>query len=267
MRIYTDCKQLFSEAIRDVMEMGIVVNPKMYQNKNIAGNDDFTTKEVMSYQYCLCSPLKGEMDLTPLYVTDTRNEEWVAEEFKERVYWSGAQTFMNPGLAWKIREEVWKPFLIKAGQLKGSFEYSYNERFRFRIRSWDLNKADKWDNNLHTVIELLKKDPDTRKAVLPIFSLGDVRYNDGSKRIPCSMYYNFMVRPDSKGVKRVNLIYHQRSSDVFTHFGNDVALAWKMIDYVAHKTGYKSGNLTHNIDSLHAYKINWDSLRSLIDNF
>lgn len=265
MRIYADCKQLMTEAIRDVMEMGHLVEPKTYQNKNIEGNPNFVTREVLVYQYCLVND--GKLNTDPLFITDPRSKEWVNGEFKERIFWKGGTIMNNPGEAYHIREEIWRPFLIKEGHLKGSFDYSYNERFRFPIRLWDINKKDKWDNNLNRVINLLKKDPGTRKAILPIFSMEDVKYNDGSKRIPCSMYYNFLVREDAKGVKRVNLLYHQRSSDVFTHFGNDVALAIMMIDYMAKQTGYGPGNLYHLIDSFHSYQKDWDSLRDLINEF
>lgn len=124
-------------------------------------------------------------------------------------------------------------------------------------------------DSLRSVISLLKNDPDTRKAVLPIFNgeyNNDCKYYDGSKRIPCSMYYDFLVRENQKGEKVLNICYHQRSSDFVTHFGNDVYLAWKLMEFVANRIGVKAGYLYHTIDSIHSYKKDWILLKTSLND-
>ena len=44
MRIYTSSYELMSETMRNVIEMGAIVRPKSYQNKNIEGQEDYITK-------------------------------------------------------------------------------------------------------------------------------------------------------------------------------------------------------------------------------
>ena len=244
MRIYTDCKELMSEAFRDVFEMGAIVKPKTYQNKVIDGKDEFITKEVIGYQYCLTSLNLENM----LYIADARSKDWVEAELKERL-----TPHTNPGEAWKLRPELWEQFITE----NDHFDYTYSERFNDPVGFMGARP-------INLVIKLLVDDPDTRKAILPIFTISDVVRNDGSARIPCSMYYNFMVREDSRGIKKLHISYHQRSSDVITHFGNDVALAFKMMEYVAESTGYQPGYLYHTIDSLHSYKKDWEQLGALI---
>lgn len=78
------------------------------------------------------------------------------------------------------------------------------------------------------------------------------------------MYYDFLLRENAKGETQLNLCYHQRSSDFVQHFGNDVWLAWKMMEYVAEKVGVKPGYLIHTIDSLHVYKKDWVLLKTSI---
>ena len=123
---------------------------------------------------------------------------------------------------------------------------------------------------LEAIIRLLKDDPGTRKAILDIYGgyrqsgAMDHDYLDGSHRIPCSMYYDFLLRENAKGETQLNLCYHQRSSDFVQHFGNDVWLAWKMMEYVAEKVGVKPGYLIHTIDSLHVYKKDWVLLKTSI---
>lgn len=237
MRIYASAYELMSETGRNLWEMGLEVKPKTYQNKNIEGDDNFITKELTCEQYCLLDV----PDLDNLFVF-THCKDWADAEFRERV----SDFCENPGEAWKLRKDVWEQFLNQDSM----FDYTYSERMYLVIPE---------------ILSLLREDPDTRKAVIPIFNGGqndDTMYYDGTKRIPCSMYYGFLIRDNAKGEKQLNMTYHQRSSDFITHFGNDVYLAWKLMNYVAEQLKIKPGNLIHTIDSLHVYKKDWNLLKT-----
>lgn len=236
MRIFSDCFEMMSEMGRELSSYGAIVKPKHYQNKKIEGNDDFVTKEIICQQYCLTS-LKEE---DALFVF-TKAKTWADKEFRERIHIPP----INPGIAWKERPDLWEQFLVE-----GKFDYTYSERM---------------SSTLPGLISLLKTDKDTRKAVLPIFNAGvhdDTFHYDGGCRIPCSMYYDFLIRENAKGEKVLHICYHQRSSDYIQHFGNDVYLAWKLMEYVAVEVGVKPGYLYHTIDSLHAYKKDWHYLNT-----
>lgn len=250
MRIYTDCKKLISEITRDVYEQGITVKPKTYQNKDIEGNLDYETKELMMYSYCLTS-LENE---DVLYMADPRSKKWVEEELRERLYNESVSQRINPGEAWKIRPELWAQFRGETG----FFDYTYNERMRKAFLKRNGSTNPQYTDNLIEVIQKLKEDPDTRKAILPIFSIDDVQFIDGSRRIPCSMYYNFLIRDN-----KLHIIYHQRSADVITHIGNDVALSFKLMQWVAYQVGVSQGYLYHTIDSLHCYRKDWPKLKEI----
>lgn len=240
MRIYSNSFELMSEMGRELNSYGQLVKPKTYQNKVIEGNEDFHTKELICQQYCLTS--LG--DPVWLFVF-SHSKEWADAEFKERIDTSG---IINPGKAWELRKDLWEQFLVN-----GKFDYTYNERMVI----------------LSYTIQLLKSDSDTRKAVLPIFNGNgedDTLYYHGNKRIPCSMYYDFLIRKNGKGEKVLHICYHQRSSDFIIHFGNDVYLAWRLMEYVAKEVGVKPGYLYHTIDSLHAYKKDWTALASNLED-
>lgn len=241
MRIYSSSYELMSEMGRELNSYGQTVKPKTYQNKNIEGNEDFVTKEIICQQYCLTSL----QDPTWLFFY-SRSRKWADAEFQERI-----NTFevINPGKAWELRKDLWEQFLVD-----GKFDYTYNERMAI----------------LPYTIQLLRSDSDTRKAVLPIFNGNgedDTLYYYGNKRIPCSMYYDFLIRENSKREKVLHICYHQRSSDFVTHFGNDVYLAWRLMEYVAKEVGVKPGYLYHTIDSLHTYQKDWDKLASSLRVF
>lgn len=249
MRIYSNAYELLSEMGRNLWEMGLENRPKTYQNKVIEGKDDFITKELICEQYCLT-----HLPDPDILFTYTKSKDWAEAEFLERIDPIG----VNPGEAYHLREEVWKEFINSYGK----FDYTYGER---------INMVFPFEEGLFTsldeVISLLTKDPDTRKAVLPIYSIDDNYHLRGDARIPCSMYYDFLIRTNAKGEKQLNICYHQRSSDFVMHFGNDVFLAWKLMKYVAEKVGVKPGYLYHTIDSLHAYKRDWVVLKSSLAKF
>lgn len=243
MRIYSSSYELMSEMGRELNSYGQTVKPKTYQNKNIEGNEDFVTKEIICQQYCLTSL----QDPTWLFFY-SRSREWADAEFQERI---DTSDIINPGKAWELRKDLWEQFLVN-----GKFDYTYNERIIHVIKP---------------LIRLLKDDNDTRKAVLLIFNGDmdglDTDWYDGSRRIPCSMYYDFLIRQNGKGEKVLHICYHQRSSDFVTHFGNDVYLAWRLMEYVAKEVGVKPGYLYHTIDSLHTYQKDWDKLASSLRVF
>ena len=247
MRIYCDAYELMSEMGRNLWEMGLENRPKRYQNKDISQDENFITKELICEQYCLTN--LPDPDLLFIH---TKSKDWAEAEFTERV----DPNMVNPGRAWELRKEIWEEFLND----RNKFDYSYGERMNQRYISTYGKPG--FQTALEVVIETLKFDPDTRKAILPIYSDRDTAFLDGKARIPCSMYYDFLIRTNAKGEKQLNICYHQRSSDFVCHFGNDVWLAWKLMEYVAEQVGVKPGYLYHTIDSLHVYKRDWDVLKT-----
>lgn len=253
MRIYANAYELMSEMGRNLWEMGSEVKPKSYQNKDIQGNDDFITKELICEQYCLTKLPDPEC----LFVfSDTK--DWADEEFKERIL--PTMTSVNPGEAWKLREEVWTEFLNNDNM----FDYTYHDRInkRLLINIENSIKAYRSISIIDNVIRELKRNPDTRQAIIPIFNSKDVGGIGGAFRIPCSMYYDFLVRNNARGEKQLNICYHQRSSDFVTHFGNDVYLAWRLMEYIANQIEVKPGYLYHTLDSIHSYKKDWVKLKT-----
>jgi len=235
MRVYANCYELMSEIFREVWEMGHTCKPYSYQNKIVEGNPEFYTKEVTNYSYCLLNMYKTEY----LFLMDSSALPWAEAEFQERI----SPLSINPGDAWRLRFDVWNQFL----DIDGKFDYTYNQRMR---------------KQLIPVIEDLRDHPDTRQAIISIWDPNiDNKNTGGLKRIPCSLNYQFLYRNE-----RLHIIYNQRSADVVTHFGNDVYLAYRLMEHVAERTGYKKGYLYHNIGSLHTYKKDWPKLKQTIDD-
>ena len=237
MRIYTNAQEMVDEVKRDLAEMGIVVRPATMQDKYVKGNPDYETKELQNYSYCLLNARSQDIPGV--------TQPWADAEFKERVtdpwerYPDGEPllesislpNFINPGEAWKLREEVWSEYMHD-----GKLAYTYNELL--------------WNNDqLTKIMNRLKEDPDSRQLWISLWNPNkDPDFLGGVSRVPCSLGYGLQVR-DGK----LNLHYVMRSCDFVTHFRNDVYLAIKFLEWVAEKTGYPVGDFTHTMFSCHVY--------------
>lgn len=233
MRIYMNWEEAYEEVKRDLAEMGILVKPKTMQDKNVEGNSDYETKELQNYCYTLLNAKSSE--ITGVV------QPWADAEFEERIFAPSISYFengvrkyhtINPGEAWKLREDIWAEYMHD-----GKMAYTYNERI--------------WQNEqLEKIITRLKQDHDSRQLWLSIWDPNiDTDKLGGVSRVPCSLGYNFQFR-DGK----LNMHYVMRSCDFNTHFINDVYLAIKLLEYVAKEVGMEVGSFTHTMFSLHVYK-------------
>ncbi|MDE2098831.1 MAG: hypothetical protein KGL39_16380 [Patescibacteria group bacterium] len=222
MRIYKDFPEALNEVRRDLAEMGILVHPQTYQDKNVEGDSRFDARELTNYIFTVTSP-------NPHHLNPT--QPWADHEFDERI--SGRQ--LNPGKAYLDRREVWEQFLEKDDR----FSYSYPARLT-------LSRGDR---QVDYIIDRIKMDPSSRQLFMAVWDRWDIGYIGGVHRVPCSIGYLVHVR---RG--QVNLTYLQRSADFATHFVNDVYLAHRMQRYIAEQTGYQVGHYIHWIGSLHVFQ-------------
>lgn len=221
MRIYKNCKEMVSETHRDLFEMGVKVTPKTMQDKTIANQKDYETLELSGYSFAV----ESTKDLDQMIKDRGLSLEWCYADLKERL----SSDRVNPGEAYKLRPE-WEEFVHNQ-----EFAYTYNERLRYQVPA---------------TVQLLKFDNDTRQAVITVYEgTKDSDNRGGLKRVPCSMYYQFLVR---KG--KLDVIYTMRSSDFMTHFPYDIWMAAKLRDHIAEQIDVKPGRLVFFSGSLHAYR-------------
>jgi thymidylate synthase len=227
MRIFKNCMEAIKEIERDLFEMGIEVWPESMQDVNTKNNEDFKTKELMGYAYCILDGSDKDEMLAYMKLPLVYAEI----EFQERMNYFARGNDKNPGKAYLTRYDVWSKFLHD-----GKFAYTYNERLHE-------------DGQFSGVIEELSAHPNTRQAIVQIFDFHkDLERMGGRERIPCSILYQFMIREGA-----VHVHYYQRSGDFLTHLAYDIWFAIATRDYVASSLSRPSGALYHYITSLHAY--------------
>jgi thymidylate synthase len=218
-RIFNDGGEMFREVERTLWEMGVVVKGDTVQDKTVKDNPEFYFKELLGWSFVIT-------DIETLQTLPKLNKNWADSEFIERV----SHRFINPGEAWKLRADLWEQYLHD-----GKFSYTYAERLAYQ---------------LYVIEDELKKHPNTRQAVMVMFDrLEDLPNLGGKARVPCSMFYQFLIREG-----KMDCIYVMRSCNLYMHFCDDVYLAGRLLKYMAEKSGVVPNHLHIYISSLHAFQ-------------
>jgi len=229
MRIFHTAVEAINEVTRDLFARGVEIFDPTVQGVQVE-KKDYDSKELIGYTYKILSHDNIEAML-----------DWAATTFSKPNGLKEAQTWLSNRLAgrWmnqpssKYREDYWKSYR----ESDGLFAYTYEERMIYLPR----------------IIHALKQNKYMRGAVMTIYETTRDQTNMGKRRVPCSMYYHFLVRPRGK-YDVLTLMYTMRSCDLVNHFAQDVYMAMKLQEYVASQIGVKVGDFIHFIGSLHAYK-------------
>ncbi len=164
---------------------------------------------------------------------------WADIHFAERV--SGKP--LNPPPSHILWAPGTKEFL-EAGK---KFSHSYPERFWSR----SLHRGIRYDiADLNTLVRVLRNNPKTRQAYLPMFFPEDLTAAEMGDRVPCSLGWQFIVRD---GI--MDCFYPIRSCDIFRHLRNDLYLANLLVLWVLEKSGIQAipGRLIFHATSLHCF--------------
>lgn len=215
MRSFSTFSEANNEIKRDLAELGTYVHPQTMQDKDIAEDADYGTRELLNYDYMVLEPRLEDLPAT---------QPWADAEFEERI------NFVKPeaGVAWQLRPEVWQEFADRG------FSYSYGERYA---------------DGLEHIIQELREHPESRQLFLSVWDGIVDAQRFGKLRVPCSLGYWFVKRSGA-----LHLTYMQRSADFATHFHNDQYLSHKLQRYVADQVGISAGRFTHWVGSLHVYQ-------------
>lgn len=187
---------------------------------------------------------------------------WANTHFNERV--SGLP--LNPGESYKS----W-PFYGSDAKVRTQaekFSHTYMERFwpkNAGVPMISINRGIRFDyGDLKDVINLLKEEPTTRQAFLPIWFPEDTGAVH-KERVPCTLGYLFNINfPEMT----IDITYYMRSCDYFRHFLDDMYLAMRLLYYIKNAL-YESirlteGNLYFHCRSLHIFAIEKKRLENTI---
>lgn len=202
-------------------------------------------------------------DLETLQKWTKANQPWCDMHFQERI---GGKP-LNPGESYKI----W-PFFKHIGERfrENVFSHTYMERFWPKHANFYNDTHYNNPNHISTetvfgiryevgdlndLINLLKKDPTTRQAYLPVWFPEDTGAVFGG-RVPCTLGYHFILRGG-----QLHMVYYIRSCDYVRHFADDIYLANRLAIHILETLKEKDkawyhvtlGKFIMHISSLHAF--------------
>jgi len=123
-----------------------------------------------------------------------------------------------------------------------------------RLRDWN-GQVDQ----LAHVVQLLREDPATRRAVMNIYD--PAQDSQPGKDIPCNNWLHFIARD---GV--LQLFVATRSNDLMWGWSGINSFEWSvLLNIVAGLTGLQAGPITYNISSLHLYERHYKKARRIVD--
>jgi hypothetical protein len=245
-----------SEAIKWTKERlynhGYVVKTEKWQG--IESPDDMWETMNHSFQFFIPHTIDE-------LVSEVRpNLPWADEHFEERV----GKLPVNPPPS----HANW-PFARKNNeQFGGNDQFSHTYPERIWPKKAPINpetgnlvkqklKGIRFDyGDFDDVIALMRKEPFTRQAFLPIWFPEDTGTVHG-ERVPCTIGYHFMRRGEN-----LHIVYYIRSCDYVRHFRDDVYMACRklmwMLDILKRRDPNKwlhvtPGYFAMHITSLHCF--------------
>lgn len=124
---------------------------------------------------------------------------------------------------------------------------------------WEANDGSKI-NQIKNVIDLINKDPLSRRNIVSGWNVGDLQQLIKGKKTappPCHTMFQFYVHNN----KRLSCQLYQRSADTFLGVPFNIASYSLLTMMIAQVTGYKPGHFVHTIGDTHIYLNHIDQVK------
>jgi len=109
-----------------------------------------------------------------------------------------------------------------------------------------------------TIVELIKSDPDTKRAVIQIFNADELLVPDNID-VSCTLGLHFLLREG-----RLHAIAYMRANDVFRGMVSDLFSFTLIQEFLARDLGAELGTYTHVAGSIHAYEPDYPRARAVL---
>jgi len=142
--------------------------------------------------------------------------------------------------------EAYYPQVLTANKIQG-INYTYGQRLM------DHEGVDQ----IRSVIEKLKKEPFTRRAIAVTWDVGKDVYNEHA---PCLDLVNFIVQDN-----RLFMNAYFRSHDMYRGWPQNAFALRKLQKHVSEETGIKMGSMTIFSASAHIYEESMKEVQEILD--
>jgi thymidylate synthase len=113
-------------------------------------------------------------------------------------------------------------------------------------------------DQIRGIIDLLKRKPNTRQAVIQLFDAEDIIAPH--KDIPCTCTLQLMIRGS-----RLHMLANMRSNDAYLGLPHDVFAFTFLQEIIARSIGVKLGLYKHVVGSLHLYDTDWQKAKQFMN--
>ena len=196
-------------------------------------------------------------DKSGVKTVEIMNASFLAD--REAIFGTVNEDYVERELQWYLSESlnvndipapvpaIWKAVATPDGRINSNY-------------GWCIFSEEN-GNQYINVIEQLKANPDSRRAVM-IYNRPSMHkdYNkDGMSDFMCTNAVQYLIR-DGK----LNALVYMRSNDAVFGYKNDAAWQQWVLDKVAGVLGIPAGNMYWNVASLHVYERHFDLIRKEI---
>ncbi len=117
-------------------------------------------------------------------------------------------------------------------------------------------------DQISAVINILRKDPYSRRAVLGMWNPARDLIDQGSLDLPCNLNVKFFVRPSSGGIGNIlDMVVMNRSNDmIWGAYGANSVHMSVLQEYIAKGAGMQMGRYTQFSADAHVYADMFDKL-------
>lgn len=140
-------------------------------------------------------------------------------------------------------------------ELLDAFDSIKDEEHSSAYKYFDLNQCEILDR-LIAIAKLLRSEPASRQAVLPIFGQS---FSSSLNRLPITISIHFLIR----GHKLCATVY-MRSNDMWNGFLTDVLFLTFLQEALANELEIPTGDYTHIIGSAHIYEKDITSVNTFL---
>lgn len=226
-----------------------IINDVINKPDHISSPRNMLIKEKIGYQFCIKNPLDRL-----LYVPE--RESSISYAIAELIYYVSA----NNSTSWISNYSSFWGLISDDGMTANS---AYGARI-FVPHDRIASDIDPFWTQWNYVINELKSDPDSRRAVIHIRSPKDSIL--AQKDVPCTLTLQFLLRDD-----KVKLVTNMRSSDVILGITYDIPaftffqemLAVRLSQELQRPIGV--GDYIHVSNSLHVYSRHFEMAQAILD--
>ncbi|GMA70499.1 thymidylate synthase [Leuconostoc litchii] len=113
-----------------------------------------------------------------------------------------------------------------------------------KIFNFNNQKTNQWQN----VKEVLRQDPDSKRAVIQIFNADELMIKNNLD-VSCTLALQFMIRE-----KQLHMVAYMRANDAFRGIVSDTFSFTFMQEFMARELGIEVGNYYHQVGTMHIYE-------------